>query len=393
MNILFLSRWFPYPPDNGSKIRIYNLLRGLATQHQITLISFYEPGKRMLDTKPLHDYCKAVYPIPWQSFRPDSWQALVGYFRIKPRSFIDTFSSEFKQIIEMNVTREHFDVVIASQIDTAVYIPYFSTVPSIFEEVEVGVLYEQYAHAHSIPRRIRYGLTWWKYRGFLASVLQRYNVSTVVSGREAELLMDNVSASTRVEIIPNCVDLQSYPLDKENPEPFTMIFTGAFTYEPNYEAMHWFVKYAYPAILAQTPQAHLTITGNHAGLSLPSANHITLTGFVEDVRPLIGRAWCSIIPLQKGGGTRLKILESMALGTPVVATSKGAEGLEVTPGEELLIADDPHSFAQAILDLFSSRELRQRLARNAYEMVRARYDWSFVLPKFVEIVEGVGKVN
>jgi glycosyltransferase involved in cell wall biosynthesis len=171
-----------------------------------------------------------------------------------------------------------------------------------------------------------------------------------------------------------------------------MIFTGAFTYEPNYEAMCWFVQNVYPDILRRIPQSKLTITGNHAGKALPSENHITLTGFVEDVRPLIARSWCSIVPLHTGGGTRLKILEAMALGTPVVASSKGAEGLEATHGEELLIADDPHAYVSAIQDLFSNSELRQRLATNAYEMVSTRYNWSLVLPKFLAIVDGMGKV-
>jgi len=392
MNILFLSRWFPYPPDNGSKIRIYNLLRGLAGMHQVTLISFHEPGERIPDTKSLQQLCKTVYPIPWKLFRPNSRQALVGYFLSKPRSFSDTFSPEFKRTIETIVSREHFDLVIASQIDTAVYIPYFAHIPSIFDEVEVGVLYEQYAHARSIPRRIRYGLTWGKYKRFLASNVQRYNVCTVVSNHEAELFKEKVVASTRIEVIPNCIDLQRYAHAKEVPQPFSMIFTGAFTYEPNYEAMCWFVQNVYPDILRRIPQAQLTITGNHAGKVLPSENHITLTGFVEDVRPLIARSWCSIVPLHTGGGTRLKILEAMALGTPVVASSKGAEGLEATHGEELLIADDPHAYVSAIQDLFSNSEMRQRLATNAYEMVSTRYNWSLVLPKFLAIVDGMGKV-
>jgi glycosyltransferase involved in cell wall biosynthesis len=214
----------------------------------------------------------------------------------------------------------------------------------------------------------------------------------VVSDREADLFLKHVSSSAAIEVIPNCVDLNSYGQDKDIPRPFSMIFAGSFTYEPNYEAMCWFVQNVYPEILRWAPQAQLIITGNHAGKSLPLDDHVTLTGFVEDVRPLISRAWCAVIPLHKGGGTRLKILEAMALGTPVVATLKGAEGLEVTDGKELLIADDPHAFAQAILNLFLNSELRQRLARNAFELVRTRYDWSVVFPKFLAIVQGIGKV-
>jgi glycosyltransferase involved in cell wall biosynthesis len=136
-----------------------------------------------------------------------------------------------------------------------------------------------------------------------------------------------------------------------------------------------------------------TITGDHANLPLPPADRVTLTGFVDDVRPLIAAAGVSVVPLRVGGGTRLKILEAMALRTPVVTTSKGAEGLDVQPGEHLLIADTPEAFAAASLRLLQEPGLRQRLADNAYRLVAEKYDWAVTMPRFLELVERVAGVG
>jgi glycosyltransferase involved in cell wall biosynthesis len=116
---------------------------------------------------------------------------------------------------------------------------------------------------------------------------------------------------------------------------------------------------------------------------------VTLTGFVDDVRPLIAQSWISVVPLHTGGGTRLKILEAMALGTPVVATSKGAEGLDVQSGRHLLIADTPEAFAQSAIRLLKEPELRRQLAKSAYQLIREKYDWAVVIPRFLALTERV----
>ncbi len=391
MHILFLSRWYPFPPNNGSKLRIYNLLKGLSKTHQITLISFYDPDQDEPNEVNSQEFCRAIFSFPWKQFQPHSTLSLRGYFSQTPRSFLDTYSDDLDNCIDEVLLRSHVDIVIASQIDMAVYIKSFLNVPAIFEELEVGVLYEQYALASSPIQQLRRGLTWWKYRYFLASTLNQYKACTVVSDREAQLVSTNVGTGNHIEVLPNCVDLASYSTPEENPEPYSMIFTGALTFEPNYEAMLWFIQKAYPIIIAQEPQAKLVITGNHADRYLPPAPRVFLAGYVEDIRSLIGRSRCSIVPILRGGGTRLKILEAMALRTPVIATSKGAEGLDVRQGEHLLIADDPVEFANAVLRVYSDRNLREELITKAYNLVREKYDWATSMPRFNRLVERVGK--
>ncbi len=389
LNILFLSSWFPYPPNNGSKLRIYNLLRGLAEHHALTLLSFADRSDVDPNAPALRSLVRDLHVIPWKPFTPHRWRARIGFFSLTPRSVADTYSPEMALRIEQSLSTRNYDLVIASQITMAGYAPCFRGLPALFEEVEVGVLYEQFTRATSPWRRFRYGLTWAKHRRYLARLLRHFQACTVVSEQERKLLSQAVSDHPPIEIIPNGVNLSDYENVHEEPEPNTLIFTGAFTYGANHDAMTWFVGQVYPLIRAQAPDVHLYITGNHADKPLPPADGVTRTGYVDDVRPLVARSWISLAPLRIGGGTRLKILESMALRTPVVATSKGAEGLDVQDGEHLLIADTPQTFADAVIRLLKDPALRRRLTDNAYQLVREKYDWAVIMPRFLDLVERV----
>jgi glycosyltransferase involved in cell wall biosynthesis len=395
LRILFLSRWFPYPPSNGSKLRIYNLLRGLAQQHEVTLLTFTDQPDAEQNPPELQTLCQEIRVVPWKLFNPRSWRARFGILSLYPRSMIDTFSPKMRQYIEQTLSTRNYDIVIASEIDMAVYSQYFQRIPALLDELQVGVPYERFTGAISPWQRFRYGLTWLKQRHYLGSILENFRVCTVVSDRERQLLSQAVTGYQSIEVIPNCIHLASYRQVQEIPEPNTLIFTGAFSFSPNYEAMVWFLREVYPLVQAQIPDVHLTITGNHEN-RFPPAHNVTLTGFVDDVHLYVARSWASIVPLFTGGGTRLKILEAMALGTPVVATSKGAEGLEVQTGKHLLVADTPEAFSQEVVRLLKEPDLRRQLADNAYQLVREKYDWEVVMPRFLHLVDRVannGKIT
>jgi polysaccharide biosynthesis protein PslH len=194
----------------------------------------------------------------------------------------------------------------------------------------------------------------------------------------------------RLEVIPNGVDLETRRFGMNEPQRDTLVFNGSLTYAANLEAIRWFIVEVWPLIQQKRPGTRLAITGNTDGLDLswlagdPS---ITLTGYLEDVRPVVAQSWLAVAPLRSGGGTRLKILEAMALGTPVTATSKGAEGLDVTPDKNILIADNPDDFALQCLRVLDSTSLRSTLAGEARHLVEQNYDWAMIGEKFCELVE------
>jgi glycosyltransferase involved in cell wall biosynthesis len=180
-------------------------------------------------------------------------------------------------------------------------------------------------------------------------------------------------------VVPNGVDLDRYRGDFGAPEPSTLVFPGALTYSANFDAVEFFLHKIFPLVKAVRPETILRVTGKTDGVPvdrLPLDEGVILTGYLDDVRPTVARSRVCVTPLLSGGGTRLKILEAMALGTPVVSTRKGAEGLDVTSGEDILIADGPNEFADAILRLLGDETLRARLVANGRKLVQERYGWN-----------------
>lgn len=388
MKILFLSRWFPYPANNGSKLRISNLLRALAMRHEVTLLSFTDQLNINLEAFKALSHCSDIHVIPWKEFDPHSSRARFGYLSLKPRSVVDTFSPDMAQKITQLLRQCEYDVVIASQLSMAAYRPYFRKIPGVFEEVEIGLSYGEIHHPSDLKKRLRHAFTWFKLRMFLSRLLDSFQFCTMVSEQERQLLVRNFRGhDDMVEVIPNCVDISEYENQRATLVTNRLIFSGSFRYHANYEAMLWFIREVFPKVLEQVPDAHLIITGDHANLPLPSTQNITLAGHVDDIKTLIASSYVSVAPLLSGGGTRLKILESMVIGTPVVSTSKGSEGLGAIVGEHLFVTDEPHEFAGYVVKILKNKDLRDKLSIDGKRFVKENYSWELIMPRFLQLVE------
>ena len=387
MKILFLSRWFPFPPNNGSKIRILNLLRILADNHQVSLLSFDDEPEKPPQVEELETICEQVITIPWKAFEPTSKRSVLGFFNLKPRTLIDTFSNEMAQQIQSILVEQAFDVVIASQIEIASYFPYFNGRAAIFDEIEIGIPLDRYLKSSSTCGRFRYGITWLKLKHYLKRMLKYYPVCTVASADERKLVIDIGIPGEQVTTIPNFIDLADYQTFSGREKTNTLIFTGAFRYRPNYEAMVWFLEKVYPAVLDRVPDVQMIITGDHMDLPLPRVKHVVKTGYVDDIRPLISQAAVSIVPMQTGGGTRLKILEAMALKTAVVSTSKGAQGIEVTHERDILLADTPQAFSQAVIQLLLHKDQAAGLVRQGTKLLEAHYTPQAISAKYEKLLQ------
>lgn len=378
MRILFISRWFPYPPDNGSRIRVFNLIKQFSRRHEIDLLSFAQDAVSQERLAKMGTYCRSVRTVPHKEFSPKRMKALLGFLSPRPRSVVDTYSREMQALVEQVSTSDSFDIVVASEIGSAPYALVLGQTPRVFEDVELAVVHEQFVRQRSLVPRVRRELTWRKLSRYVSNLLDGFDGCTVVSEQERDLVTRIVPDYHGLTVVPNGVDLDAYTGEFGAPEPDRMIYTGALTYSANLDAMEFFLQDVYPRIKAKRPDASLRITGRSDGVPvdrLPLGNGAQLTGYLDDIRPTIGQSWICVVPLRVGGGTRLKVLEAMALGTPVVSTSKGAEGLEVTPGEDILIADEPGVFVDAVLRLLGDEVLRAKLAANGRKLVRERYGW------------------
>jgi glycosyltransferase involved in cell wall biosynthesis len=200
-------------------------------------------------------------------------------------------------------------------------------------------------------------------------------------------------AGDRVSVVPTGVDLAEYRPDLHRPEPTSLItFVGAMDWEPNADGVDYFCGEIWPAVKAEIPDAQFRIVGRNPGRRVQkwASDSIEVTGRVPSVVEHLRQSAVVIVPLRIGGGTRLKIYEAMATGKAVVSTTVGAEGLDVHHGRDILLADDPRSFAQAVIMLLRDRELRRRYEKAAEETA-GRYDWPAIGERFAAVLQAVAE--
>jgi glycosyltransferase involved in cell wall biosynthesis len=392
MKILFLSTWFPYPPDNGSKLRVYHLLRALSSRHEVALISFAFDTAAPGEAAELSRCCSSVQTVPVNPFEFNRAGSLRTFLSAAPVAFRPI--AVMRRLVDEVWQRGAFDAVSASVEVTAAYaLTLSSGVPKILEEhnCQTRWMGERYAAQKGMLRRARCWVSWRKSQRYEARLFPQFDLVTMVSEQDRRISQSLLKGQNgRVAVVPNGVDCQHNRPGLAQPQPDRLVYNGSLTYDANYDAMRFFLADIYPRIRQAAPAVSLAITGatqgvDQGGLNLDNSVH--LTGYVADVRIPVAEATVCVVPLRQGGGTRLKILEAMALGTPVVATAKGAEGLEVVDGEHLLLADTPEAFAAATLRLLGDPALRARLSVSARRLVEARYDWSAIGRRFVALVE------
>jgi polysaccharide biosynthesis protein PslH len=246
--------------------------------------------------------------------------------------------------------------------------------PLVADSLELGV-FRPKKQKLSV-RRVRNTVTWWHMRQFTQKVLRDVDVVTVTSEAERELFNGLLTNPNQCMVVPSGLDMREYEGQFGPRDYNSLLYAGSFGYIANYEAMQWFAKEVYGHIPSRE-KVKVRVTGNTAGRDLTPLREacppIEFTGFVDDIRPYFAESGICIVPILSGGSTRLKIVEAMAWGTPVVSTSVGAEGLEVTQGENILLADTPIDFASAIERLSADRDLWQRISLGGRRLVEEHY--------------------
>lgn len=393
MRILLVAPWFPHPANNGAKLRIFHLLRALATRHRVTLVAFSCTGEPPPpDIGPLQQWCERVHLQAGRVYQARQLSAIAGLLSPTPRSLASTWDPGLARLVARLSSAKPFDLAIAAQIGAAPYVARARATCRVLEEVELTIPHDAVARAPHALARLRARLTLAKLRGYLRRAARRFDAFTTVSEPERALLGRWVDPR-RVHVVPNGVDVAAAAPFVDTPrDRHLLVYPGALTYAPNHEAVHGFVRDVLPAVRREVPAARLVVTGRHTGVdttSLSADAGVTLTGHVPDVRPIVAGARACVVPLRTGGGTRLKVLEAMALGTPVVSTRKGVEGLDLAHDVHCLIADRPADLARAVVGVLTDDTLWHRLRRVALDHVQRRYDWARIGTVYVNWLESV----
>lgn len=392
MKVLFLATWFPYPLDNGSKIRAYYLVRALAERHEVTLVSFAFGTAQPDQPQGLSELCRAIHTVKMNLFEVNQSTPIGRFASLSP---VVTRPVPAMQSLVREVTSGgSFAAVIASTQAMAIYAVQSLEIRCRILEEHNSLsrwMAERLRAARNPIERVRSWLSWRKARLYEARLFAQFDLITMVSKQDwaasRALIADRPE---RVKLVPNGVDVHWNRPSPRQSLATGLVYNGSLTYQANLEAVDFFLAEIYPTIKEKVPEVSLSITGSIEKVETgryAEDSSIILTGNVPDVRPIVSGAGAVVAPILSGGGTRLKILEAMALGTPVVATSRAAEGLDVTDGGDILMADDPAVFANRTVQVLNDRALARTIARNARQLVEDRYDWERIGRDFACLVE------
>lgn len=396
--LLVVSPWWPYPADNGSRLRAFFLLRELAKTYRVRLVAGAQADSPAETPAPLAALCESVARVPWVWHDGGaSGGGLRALLSPVPRSVLETPNPAFTAAIEKELGRGPA-AVLAMELGSDAYLPDGAfRLPVVLDQAEVSGLVRAAETASGWKAKARAGLTWAKGARYWGSRLRRYAAVTAVSEAEADAVRGVIGADgPPVVVIPNGTDVRAYtPRDAGRTVGGRLIYNGALTYGPNRDAVRWFASAILPKIAARVPEAHLLVTGRYGEGDADGLDpaRVRLTDFLPDLRPTLAESAVCVVPLLGGGGTRLKILEAWAAGVPVVATTVGAAGLDGIDGTHLLLRDDADAFADAVVSLLTDSARGATLAENARRLAESRYDWTAVGATLTGLLTRVGAVN
>jgi len=393
MRVLIVTPTVPWPPNWGFGIRVYQFIRHLTRHHEVSVLCYAQPGDEP-KADALRAECHAVHtvPSPISSDRAKRIAQLGSLFRRQSYQTASVGTPAMSACAAQLFAAERFDVIEfeSSQMSS---LPVPDDVVTVVDEhnIEYELLHRMYQTERSALRKL---FNWTEYRKFAReerASWHRADACVVTSEREREIVASQAPGQ-HLHVAPNGVDVDYFT----PPPPATVgsdeiVFTGLLSYRPNVDAVTYFVRQVLPLVLERRPAARFSVVGidAHDEVRRLAGPHVDIVGEVPDVRPYVRRAALFAVPLRMGSGTRLKILEGLAMGKGVVSTTIGCEGIDVRHGEHLLVADDPGAFASAVVSMMDDRELARRLGQAGRTLVEQRYSWTSIvdeLERFLELV-------
>jgi polysaccharide biosynthesis protein PslH len=400
--LAFISPLFLFPADAGGKIRTGNILRGLkGGAFDITLVSPAKPDQQsrwLGELAQLCDHFVAWEPSPQRA----RWQRVGQLLDRLPVNVAQDRSQAALDKVAQVLQGQDFDLVVFDFVHAAVLRPAGLKARTVCftHNVEAEIFARHAQTAGNPVLRALWRSQHRKMAQFEQNALSGFDTVIAVSDRDASFFRQSYGLE-RVAGIPTGVDLDFFAWQQPQAAPPCAVFTGSMDWEANVDGVGFFLDQVWPLVLAQLPEARFVVVGRRPpahlvekGKALPG---VSFTGFVDDVRPYAHAAQAFVIPLRVGGGTRIKAFEAMAMGCPVVSTTIGIEGLDVTAGEHYLLADSAADQASAVLRLLLDATLRERLSAAARTCVEQRFGHRVASDAFericLEAFGGAGRVS
>jgi sugar transferase (PEP-CTERM/EpsH1 system associated) len=408
VRILWLKADPLLPLDKGGKLRTWHLMRQLAHRHEITFLSYADPGQPRSDIDGMREVAREVVTIQ----RRDPPKGSLAFYGGAARHLLNRLpyavgkyeSAAYRRQLADVLATGGFDVIVCDFLPPAVNMPAHLPCPVVLftHNVEAEIWRRHAETASSSLARLLYRVQHRRMLRFEAATLARFDGVLAVSDADRETFARLYPAVTRrpTHVVPTGVDTVFFApaagttAGASPAHSRSLVFTGSMDWLPNEDAMLFFCREILPLVRAEEPAVTLSIVGRAptpAVRRLGSDPAITVTGRVDDVRPAMREAAVYVVPLRIGGGTRLKIFEAMSMAKAVVSTAVGAEGLPVSAGDHLLLADEPRAFARSVVRLMRDVDCRRAIEQAARALVVSRYDWSVVAGSLEDALIRVGR--
>jgi polysaccharide biosynthesis protein PslH len=384
VRILVVSSHFPFPPRSGAETRIYHLVRGLARRHEVTLLSVSEPDDEA-GIEQLRSECDVeVVPRRQKSPRRGRVAQAASLTSSRPHHAQALQTPEMQAAIDRLCRRPFSAVQLETSFLFGLRFPSETAVVLDEHNIEYELFERMGASDRSLPRRLFYRSQQQRCRSF-EERSWRHASGCVLTSERDEAIVKAAAPETPTAVVPNGVDPDAFRPGTTEPESGPILFNGVLDYRPNLDAAVYLVDNILPLVRSLYPEARLTIVGRgHAAdrdrLQRPG---VTVTGEVPDVRPFLARAAVVVVPVRSGGGTRLKVVEGLAMAKPMVSTSIGCEGIDVVHDRHLLISDTAETFAASVVSLLNDPARGRALGEAGRTLVERYYSWE----RGVEILE------
>jgi glycosyltransferase involved in cell wall biosynthesis len=361
------------------------LIGGLARSHSVSVLSLDEPGAdRDAAMRATREYCDEVMTVPNDRYGRNgvphpSKRGLQLKSLLSPYSYerLVYHRPALQAALDQLVQRRRYDIInVEFSLMAGYRLP--RTVRLVLDEhnIEYDILYRTQKVERQPVRKLYSYINYLKLRREERAAWRRFDGCVFTSARDEDVVRRDYPRIPTA-VVPNAVDADAFRPAQLPREPMTLLFFGAMDYYPNTDGILYFLREIMPRLKPRFPSLRLHIVGQAPPEAVRSwaSDDVIVTGFVDDVRPYLERASVVIVPLRIGGGTRLKIVEAMAMGKAIVSTTLGAEGIDVTDGENVLLADASDAFAAQVGRLLDDPRLVQRLGSAARQLVETRYTW------------------
>ena len=413
MKILYLAHRIPYPPNKGDKIRSFNEIKHLSKNHEIYLCCLADNPKDIKYTNELKKYCKTVSVVKINP-KLSKLKSALYIFSNQPLTVPYFYSRSLQKTINRLLSAIAFDCIFCFSSPMAEYVfksktyknnPDSRSTRLIMDFVDVDSdKWIQYSMNERWPLGLVYKLEGKRLADYEKQIANSFDHSIFVSNNEAAVFKSFCLQSNNIAAIPNGVDVEYFSpevpvgslfIDQEsnkiNPDKKSsiLLFTGAMDYNANVDGVMWFCEKIFPAIRSRFHDVLFYIAGSNPDqkvLNLKNIEGVHVTGFVDDIRPYYKTADICVVPLRMARGIQNKVLEAMAMGRPVVATSRAIQGIKPDNGKQVIVADSPDGFAFNVVNLLKEKKKREEIGKNNLTWVKKNYRWPTHMNRLEQLI-------